>query len=78
MNLSFCNVNYRTERYEDRKAGCVGFNLFATAKGQTTAVATITFWDAVGQFYLKLNGPEIPLDVIERFISEARQQIPIS
>jgi hypothetical protein len=76
MNMSFGNVTYRTERFEDAKAGCAGLNLFAT--GQTTAVSTITFWDAAGQFFLKINGLEIPLEVVERFIAEAKQQILIS
>ena len=78
MNLDFSNVSYRSEKFEDAHAGCVGLKLFATANGQTTEAATITFWDAAGQFFLKLNVPEIPIEVVERFITDAKQQIPLS
>ncbi len=78
MNFSFSKIEYRTEKFEDPKRGCVGLSLIATAKGNTTAVGTITFWDAAGQFFLVINGVEIPLEVVERFIAEAKNEIPIS
>ncbi len=78
MNITFGNVVYQTDRFDDRKAGCAGLNLLATLEGETTRVGRITFWDALGQFFMELKGDELPLEVVEKFIAEAKEQISTS
>jgi hypothetical protein len=77
MNLNYCNVDYRTEPFDDPNAGCAGLDLLASAKGETTRVGRITFWDASGQFYIQLTGAEAPLEVVDRFIAEAKQIVSV-
>jgi len=77
MDLTYCNVNYRTEAFDDTSAGCAGLHLFATANDETVQVGKIVFWDAAGQFFIELNAAELSLHLVERFIAEAKQAIPI-
>ena len=76
MQINHSNVLYSTEAFDDPNAGSVGLNLLATAKDATILAAKITFWDATGQFYLETNRGEVPLEVIEKFIAEAKREIP--
>ena len=75
MNLSFCNITYHTTPFDDFDAGCAGLELIRTSKDQTARVGKITFWDASGQFFIELTGSELPLDILEKFISETREVI---
>lgn len=78
MNLTLCAVNYRTNAFDDSIAGCAGLELLAVIKGQTTCIGKITFWDASGQFVIEMAGTEAPLEIVEKFISEAKQSIRTS
>ncbi len=75
MNLDWCNVHYSTRLFDDKAAGCIRLELWGTAGTETTAIGTVTFWDAQGQFFIELTGQEVPLSVVEQFIAEAREAI---
>jgi len=76
MNFAFSNVEYSTRAFDDAKAGCAGLELFGTVGGQTIHIGKITFWDAMGRFVIELKADEIPLEVVERFIAQAKAAIP--
>jgi hypothetical protein len=77
MKINYCNIGYRTESFDGLSTGCAGLVLFATTQGEEIQVGKITFWDSSGQFFIELCGNEIPLEVAEKFICEAKQTVPI-
>jgi hypothetical protein len=77
MKIEHSNIIYNTEHFEDAESGSIGIKLFIIKDLCLTEVAKITFWDATGQFYLEISAKELPLLVIEDFIVEAKQQIPL-
>jgi hypothetical protein len=76
MDFQWADSTYATKRVEDGRDGFIGLELYRTARdGQTSRVATIVFWDAMGQFFLETLGTDLPLEVVERLIAEARATI---
>ena len=78
MTLDFCNVQYVTCLFNDATEGFAALELNATSEGESRQIGRITFWDAAGQFYIEMTGPEIPLEVLEKFIVEAKRVIQTS
>lgn len=76
MKMLHSAIAYCSESFDNPDLGSAGVRLLATSQGSTTCVAKITFWDASGQFFLEMGGPEVPLVVIEALIAEVKQQIP--
>jgi hypothetical protein len=76
MKMLHSAFTYCSEPFDDPDSGSAGVRLLATKQAITTCVAKITFWDASGQFFLEMTGPEVPLVVIEALIAEAKLQIP--
>ena len=66
---------YTTRLTNDRKNGCAFLELCRTSNGEEKLVAKIIFWDAAGQFFLESVVDELPLDVVQEFIVEARAAI---
>ena len=52
--------------------------LYQTAKGEQKHVPSVTFWDACGQFYFETFQGDVPLEIVEDLISEAKKQIRIA
>lgn len=77
MNRQWAGVTFSTERIDDTEAGCSAIKLYRTAKGETKHVASVTFWDASGQYFVDTFHGDVPLDIFENFIAEAKQQIPV-
>ena len=77
MDLNHCNYRFTTQSFEDGQQGCIGLDLYRTKDGLDVHVGRITFWDADGQFSADCFNMELPLDVLEKFIAEARQTILI-
>ena len=65
---------YATRAVANRELGWAGLELYREAKGQHECGGRVIFWDASGQFSLQTFG-EIPLDVAEELIREAKQTI---
>ena len=78
MNINYCDTIYQTENFENKDDGCIGLELIATTKSEVIPVARITFWDAEGQFFIDLFSKELPLQIVEEFISEAKKQVKVS
>jgi len=77
MKITYCNIIYRTELFDDLIAGCAGLVLLALAQEGEIQVGKITFWDSSGQFFIELYVNDVPLEVVERFINEAKQTVSI-
>jgi len=78
VSLQWADSSYATKRIEDNKAGFAGLELHRTSRdGQMSRVATIIFWDAMGQFFLETHGTDLPVGVVEWLIAEAKAAIAI-
>ena len=77
MNHQFGTSLFTSLPIADAGAGFAGLELSRTDKGKTMPVARIVFWDACGQFVLETLGTDVPLEIIEDFIAEAKSTIKV-
>jgi len=77
MNRNHSNAHYSTLSVNNRKDGCIALELHRTINKETRLVARIVFWDASGQFFFETLNVDIPLEIAEELISEARRTIKI-
>jgi hypothetical protein len=75
MNKPWADAVYTTTFFEDRTCGSGGLELFETRNNQTVSLGRITYWDAIGQFVVKLSDREVPLEIVEAFIQETKETI---
>ena len=63
---------------DDCTAGCTTLRLHRESheNPEDTAVAAeVIFWDAAGQYFLQTFNGDVPLDIIEALIAEAKEKI---
>ena len=77
MKRDYSNAHYTTSSVNDGKQGYAALELHRTIKGDTKRVARIVFWDASGQFFVETFNADIPLEIIEDLIGEAKRTIKI-
>ena len=76
MNLIHGDEHYTSSFVEDRASGFGGYELLRIQNGKQDRVATVIFWDAMGQFFVETFG-DVPLKVLEALINEARSNIAV-
>jgi hypothetical protein len=59
----------------DNKQGFAGLELLRTCRGKRDCIARIVFWDASGQFSVETFQTDVPLEIIEELIAEAKASI---
>jgi len=74
MNRKHGAAMYSTQVVVDREAGSAGVELYREANGKKECAARLLFWDAAGQFEFQTFN-EIPLDVVEELIVDAKHTI---
>ena len=74
MEQQFADALFTSALFQDDSAGCIGMRLFVREQGETTRKAEITYWDATGHFYVETFG-DVPLQILERLLSEAKDAI---
>jgi len=74
MNRQFSNARYVSSVVEDVAEGFGGFELTRHRAGKEECVAKIIYWDAMGRFFVQ-TFDELPLEVLEELIQEARTSI---
>ena len=72
MNRNHGNALYTTLSLNDRKEGYVAIELYRATKEAKMRVARIVFWDAAGQFFFETFNGELPLEIVEELITEAK------
>lgn len=75
MNRNYGAATYTTRLVIDRDAGAAGLELYRETNGKNARVATLIFWDASGQFAFQ-TFDELPLEIVEELIFEAKKAIP--
>ena len=78
MNLHHGSDRFWTTFVEDRAEGFAGFDLHREAFGHAAVVGRTTYWDATGGFVFgTFNGADVPIEVVEAAIAEARAEIKV-
>lgn len=77
MDRVWAEYRYTTEFFEDVRAGCAGLKL-RRAKGDVVEhVATVTYWDAMGQYVLEAQQTELPVNLVEDLIAETKAKVGV-
>jgi hypothetical protein len=77
MNMQWSGVRYWTSFVQDTTDGFAGVRLHQEKAGIESIAAEVIFWDAMGQFFSQTFS-EVPLNVLEALIAEAKTAVPIS
>lgn len=84
MDRVYAESRYTTEFFDDTKGGCAGLKLFkqyvhkdfaAIAGDEVRHVATVTYWDAVGDFTVETHGTDLSATIVQELINEAKERI---
>jgi hypothetical protein len=75
MNRKWKGALYRTDLVTSTDEGWAAVELHKEDARGTAIAARIVFWDAEGQFTLEALDPELPLEIIEELIAEAKATI---
>src|SRR5687767_5440059 len=73
METQFGHERYWTKVIEDRSAGSVGLRLHRERFGKTAVAAEVIFWDASGTYFVQTLDGDVPIEIIERVVAEAKQ-----
>ena len=77
MNIQHGHQRFWTTFVEDCKDGYAGFRLHRESFGKTSEAGQVTFWDASGGFVFETFNGDVPVEIVEAAIKEARERIKI-
>jgi len=66
---------YETSYVEDAAAGSAGLELHRASQGKKERIASVLFWDASGQFFVQTFGTDVPVQLIEKLIADAKNRV---
>ena len=75
MDRHFADLHFASNPIQDNEDGFSGFELYRTSCGKRDRVASVLYWDAVGQFFIETFNADVPVEIIEELIAEARSSI---
>ena len=76
MDIQHGHARYWTSFVEDCKEGYAGFRLHRESFGKRAVVGQTIYWDATGGFVFgTFNGDDVPVEIVEAAIAEARERI---
>ena len=76
MDIRHVYGHFWTTFIEDTVQGCAGFQLHRESSGKRVVVGQTTYWDATGGFVFNtFDGADVPVEVVEAAIAEARREI---
>ncbi len=74
MNRVFGSASYTTMLDRSVTEGWADVEL--RCSGVSEPVASVVYWDAQGHFSLEMSVPELPVELVDALIAEARSSIP--
>lgn len=77
MEYSYAGVLYKSTYVSDDQDGFAGLELHRLSGDQSTCMARVIFWDAMGQYFVETCGTEITLELLERLIAETKAAVPM-
>jgi hypothetical protein len=75
MNRNFSDTHYTSLPVDDKNEGYTGIELYRTVQAEKWRVARVLFWDASGQFFFETFDADLPLEIFEQIIAEAKATI---
>jgi hypothetical protein len=72
MKVEHAGETYYTVYEENKVDGFVGCDLVCIMNNDVRVVAQIRYWDANGQLMLETINFDVPVEIIEEFIREAK------
>ena len=75
MNRTYGDGQFVSIPIKDDKDGYTGLELHRTSSGKTTRIASVVFWDACGQFFVETFNSDVPLEILEELMAEAKEKI---
>jgi hypothetical protein len=75
MNRQHSYLLFTTRLIQDNQQGFIGLELYCKNRGKESRAASIIFWDACGQFAVETHDTDVPLDIMEELIAEAKEKI---
>ena len=77
MERQVGHERYWTTYVEDRADGFAGMLLHRERFGNTCIAAQVVFWDAAGHFAVQTFDGDVPVEIIEVVIAEAKARIKV-
>lgn len=77
MNQRYGQIHFRSKPFNDTEKGCAGIELLIITEGSCESFGRVIFWDATGQLLLETSNTEVPLDILEELIAEAKAFVKI-
>lgn len=75
MDHPYGGKRYVTQGVRDDVDGYAGVDLYCIDGGTRDRVARVVFWDAMGEFSVETFNGDLPVDIVEQLIAEARASI---
>ena len=72
MNRQYSGAWYSSSIVKDNTEGFIGYDLVRIKEGCQNRIARILYWDACGQFSVETLGSDVPLEILEALIAEAK------
>ena len=66
---------YKSVPVQNNAKGFSGLELHRLCDDRADCVARVIFWDACGQFFVETCGTDVPLEIFEELIKEAKGAI---
>jgi len=77
MDRQFADARYWTEYVANDTDGFAGLRLHRERRGKTKVAAEVIFWDAVGQYFVQTFNGDVPVEIIEAVIAEAKERVKV-
>lgn len=77
MDRNWGGHRFTTEFFQDLQFGGAGLKLHRTTNGKTDHVASVTFWDAEGQFFIQTVQSDVPVEIAQSLIEETMAMVKV-
>lgn len=75
MERELGHEHYWTTFVANDVEGFAGVVLHRERFGETVVAARVVFWDAAGQFFLQTFAGDVPVEIVEELILEAKERV---
>lgn len=77
MDRQYGETHYWSILASDLSRGGMGLELSRNCRGRQDVVAEVFFWDADGTFTVRTFDVDVPVDIIQELIAEAKCRISV-
>ena len=77
MDRQFGDVRYWSVYVTDSTDGFAGMRLHRERRGKPEVAAEVIFWDAAGQYFVQTFHGDVPVEILEVLIAEAKERVGV-